>query len=308
MGQDEKIRLAYVVPTKDHPADLRKMLTSLQGQTRLPDQVVVVDGSDPDIEYICGEFKSLPITYVCCYPPSLAKQRNAGMRALSIDISVAGYLDDDLVLKPDATERMAAFWQSADADVGGASFSIVNQPSIHREWTLRLFMMHGDPPGRVLASGFPCYIPFVEETIETEWLYGGATLWRRAIIRKYEYDEWYIGHGFLEDLDYSYRVSREKKLFVVGDARTWHFSAPMSQARQYELGRQQTFNRLYFVRKLGTFNSFAVAWALFGTVLLNVLAVIRRPNWPTVQRLRGNLVGILAALFGRTRSFAGFWK
>jgi glycosyltransferase involved in cell wall biosynthesis len=301
-------KLAYVVPTKDHPDDLRKMLASLAAQTRLPDQVIVVDGSDPDIKHVCDEFAALPLTYVRCFPPSLAKQRNAGMAAVAPGITVAGYLDDDLVLEPEATARMAAFWENAADDVGGASFSIINQPHVHKAALLKFFLNHGTPPGRVLPSGFPCFIPFVERTIETEWLYGGATMWRKEVIRDFDYDEWYIGHGFLEDLDYSYRVSRKWKLFVVADAQTWHFSTPLSPLRQYEFGRQQIFNRLYFVRKMGSFSTPAVSWALFGVVVMNCLAVLRRPNKPTLSRLKGNIVGLFAALFGRQESFAGFWK
>src|SRR3546814_19485358 len=66
-------------------------------------------------------------------------------------------------------------------------------------------------------------IPFVQQTVATDWLYGGATLFRREVIDRYSYDEWYIGHGILEDLDFSYRVRQQSRLFVVGDARVWHF-------------------------------------------------------------------------------------
>jgi hypothetical protein len=257
---------------------------------------------------VCAAFPALPIAYVRCFPPSLTKQRNAGMAVLADDIEVAGYLDDDLVLEPAATERMAAFWQAAGPGVGGASFSIVNQGAVHQDRLRRLFLMHGDPAGRVLASGFACFIPAVTETIETRWLYGGATMWRRNVIREFTYDEWYVGHGFLEDLDYSYRVGRKYRLFVLGDARSWHFSHPMADAKQFDLGRQQTFNRLYFIRKMGSFRWPAVAWAMFGLLVLNSLAVLRHPNAPTFNRFYGNLIGLAAALAGRRAPFAGYWK
>jgi hypothetical protein len=302
------IKIAYVVPTKDRPTDLRKLFESLRMQTRMPDQTIIVDGSDVSIEPLCQEFSDLPLTYVRCVPPSLAKQRNRGMAALAPDIAVAGYLDDDLVLDPKATENMVKFWEAAESDVGGASFSIVNQPGVRNERIKRFFLMHGDPPGRVLPSAFPCSIPFVETTLQTEWLYGGATFWRREVIEKFTYDEWFLGHGYLEDLDYSYRVSRTHRLFVVADAKTWHFPGPTSKNRQFELGRQQTFNRFYFVRKMGSFPKRAVARGLLGTVVLNLLALVRHPDGPTFSRVRGNFVGIFAALKGRKESYGGIWK
>lgn len=303
-----EIGLAYVVPTKDRPNDLRRLLGSLQAQTIKPRQIIIVDGSSPDINLVCNSFPDLPITYIRCFPPSLAKQRNAGMAALAEDITVAGYLDDDIVLEPNATERMSAFWGQAPSDVGGASFSIINQGHVYRDRLLRFFLMHGSPPGRVLNSGFASFIPFIESIIETEWLYGGATLWRRSVIDAYSYDEWYIGHGFLEDLDYSYRVSRQYRLFVVGEAQCWHFSHPIPPSKQYELGRQQVFNRLYFVRKLGGFSPLAIIWALSGLLLMSAFAALRRPTSASGRRFGGNVAGLMAALRGRRDSFAGHWK
>ncbi|MBF0309709.1 MAG: glycosyltransferase family 2 protein [Magnetococcales bacterium] len=300
--------LSYVVPTKDHPDDLLKMLSSLTNQTRLPDQVVVVDGSEPPVHWICEQFTELPLTYVREFPPSLARQRNAGMAAVRADATLAGYLDDDLVLEPEATEKLLAFFEAAPAEVGGAAMTIINQGQVGRAGLLRFFGMYGDPPGRVLPSGFPVWIPFTEVTLQTEWLYGGATIWRREVIREFSYDEWYIGYGFLEDLDYSYRVSRKYRLYVLGDSRTWHFSQLPHPSRQFALGRQQVVNRLYFVRKMGGFSRLAVAWALLGQMTMNLLAGLVNPKAKGYMRFLGNLAGLGAVAMGRKSSFGGHWK
>src|SRR5438045_4134033 len=98
-------KLAFVVPTKDRPHDLRRMLASLNAQTRMPEQIIVVDGSKPDVQHVTAEFPALSIDYIRVYPPSLAAQRNAGMQRLRNDITLAGYLDDDVVLEADAVEK-----------------------------------------------------------------------------------------------------------------------------------------------------------------------------------------------------------
>src|SRR5688572_20033463 len=87
-------KLAIVVPTKDRPVELRRMLESVAAQTRRPEQVIVVDGSAPDIRAVVDGFPELAIDYVRVYPPSLSRQRNAGMRVVRGDITLAGYLDD----------------------------------------------------------------------------------------------------------------------------------------------------------------------------------------------------------------------
>ncbi len=300
--------IAYVIPTKDRPDDLRVLLASILKQTVIPHQIIVVDGSAPDIKAVCDAFSALAITYVRCYPPSLAKQRNAGMAALRADVTIAGYLDDDLELDATATERMLAFWNESTPETGGAAMSIRNQPDIQSKALLRLFGMTGDIPGSMLQSGFPVPIPFVESTIQTDWLYGGATIWRRSVIEIYPFDQWYIGHGFMEDIDYSYRVSRDYKLYVVGDSRCMHYSRPLSDERQYEFARQQIYNRVYFVRKMKSFSRPRVCWALFGTFVINLLAFFRHRNRARFDRIRGNLAAFKLLLAGDTSPIAGFWK
>lgn len=289
---------------------MHKLLASLTAQTVQPAQIVVVDGSDTPIKDLIDGYPGLPLTYVREYPPSLARQRNAGMAALQADITVAGYLDDDLELEPDATERMTVFWDNADDVVGGAAFTITNQPLRHGLFgkVADFFLINGTSQGRVLESGFATSITPQAQDMRTDWLYGGATMWRRSVIQSYQYDEWYIGHGFLEDLDFSYRVSRSHQLWVVADAKVWHWPHPIRVERNVSLGRQQVVNRIYFVRKLGNFRPLPVIWGLFGQCVRNGLKSFKERNRAGLLRLWGNLLGLRDLLVHGTRSVDGIWK
>ena len=301
-------KIAYVVPTKDRPEDLRVLFESLQLQTVLPNQIIIVDGSSPDIKYVCDEYPDLPITYDRCFPPSLAKQRNAGMARLHNNITIAGYLDDDIELDPDATEKMLAFWSDVPENTGGAAISIRDQHNQINSKLMSIFLMAGKTPGKMLSSAHAVHIPFIGRTFETQWLYGGATIWSREVINTFNYDEWFDGYGFLEDVDYSYRVSQKHRLYVVGDSRCLHHSAGLSDKKQYVFGKQQIFNRLYFARKMKTFSPLAVYWAIFGNILMNGAALIKNHDRSTLDRLFGNFVGLWAHLKGRRQSIGGFWK
>lgn len=302
------IRIAYVVPTKDRPDDLRKLLDSIAAQTRAPDQIIVVDGSDQPVRHVIDGFAGLPLTYVREFPPSLARQRNAGMARLAADIDIAGYLDDDLVLESDATDRMAAFWTAAGEDIGGAAFNILNQPRAQAGILTNFFLLNGRWPGRMLPSGWPAQIPTITQTIETSWLYGGATLWRRDVIRSFNYDEWFAGHGYGEDVDFSYRVGRQYRLFVVADAQVNHYTHPIRRSSQYNLGRQQVINRIYFIRKSGEFSAGAVCWAMFGQLVYNLLTGIVDATGGGLRRLAGNLAGLVALLRGAVYQIEEFYK
>jgi glycosyltransferase involved in cell wall biosynthesis len=304
------VSIAYVVPTKDRPDDLRKLLESLKKQTVQAAQIVIVDGSETTMEALLLEYPALPLTYVRIFPPSLARQRNAGMAALQPDIAVAGYLDDDLELEPLATERMQAFWAATGLDTGGAAFTIVNQPKRGRLGALisDFFLLNGSAQGKVLSSGFGTSILPRDRTEQTEWLYGGATLWRREVIDAFQYDEWYIGHGYLEDLDYSYRVAQEHRLFVVAEAHCWHWPKPVRLEQNFALGRQQILNRIYFTRKFHHFSRIALLWAMFGQSVRNLIEPLQTRDRSGWIRFRGNLQGYADLVREGVRQTEGIWK
>jgi len=304
------LKIAFVVPTKDRPEELRKLLASVSDQTRRPDQLIVVDGSDPPVRDVVDAFPDLRVDYTRIFPPSLSRQRNAGMERVRPDITLAGYLDDDIVLEPDAVQRMLAFWKKADPKVGGAAFNITNAPMPNWIDVKRWFDIDDSRPGKVLPSGCVSTLGSRSEDFEVDWLCGGATVWRREIIDKYPYDEWFVGTGYMEDVDFSFNIGARFRLVLVTGARLAHYSPPVRLDRQYLLGRWQIVNRMYFVRKYRDRGmSMARAWwASFGMVLLNVgYAVVRRDRgyW---DRARGNVSGVLAELVGRREQIGGHLK
>ena len=304
-------KIAFVVPTKDRADDLRSLLASISAQTRKPDQLIVVDGSDPDVRQVVDEFPALHTDYVRVFPPSLSQQRNAGMQRLRPEITLAGYLDDDIVVEPDAIAKMLAYWESAPSDIGGAAFNIVNAPKAERWLKVKQALWIDSPrPGRMLPSGFASTLGFQAANIESDFLYGGASIWRREVIKKYRYDEWFTGTGLWEDVDYSYTVRESYRLVLVADARLSHFSPPVRPDREFLLGTWQVVNRMYFVRKHRQrgLSVFAGWIASFGIAMLNLASAIRGGRKNYWLRARGNLAGILAELAGRRDRIGGHLK
>lgn len=300
-------RIAFVVPTRNRRDDLFRMLTSISRGTARPHQVVIVDGGEQTVEDAEQHFPDLAITYVRVYPPSLSQQRNAGMARVAPDITVAGYLDDDLVLEPGAVEAMQRFWAAAAPDVGGASFNIVNDRRPHATRVKSLFLLDSPRRGDVLASGYNTMICPVNETIYTQWLFGGATMWRREVIREFSYDEWFSGTGYLEDLDYSLRVSRKYRLAVVADARLDHLSWPIRREMNYTLGRWQVVNRYYLVRKHGLSRP-AFWWSMVGQLVTNAAKAIVERDTALARRMAGNVAGVAAVALGREERIGGILR
>lgn len=305
-----KNKLAFVVPTKDRPDDLRRMLSSLKFQIRRPDQIIVVDGSSPDVRHVVDEFSDLGIDYVRVLPPSLAKQRNAGMQRLRADVTLAGYLDDDVVLEPDAIKKMMSFWERAAADLGGTAFNITNEAPPNWTALKSLFWLDAHVAGKVLPSGCLSKLGNQQTDIETDWLCGGATVWKREVVDHFAYDEWFTGTGHLEDVDYSFNVRGKYRLALVASARLAHYSPPVRADRHFLLGKWQITNRLYLVRKYRNRGmSLPKAWiaslAMFG---LHLAQALLRLDINSFNCARGNAAGMLDEILGRAGSVGGFLK
>jgi GT2 family glycosyltransferase len=284
------------------------MLASVAEQSCLPDQIIIVDGGEETVEDAVKEFPTLSIRYLRVYPPSLAKQRNAGMSAIDSSMTLAGYLDDDLVLEPGSIEAMLTFLEQAPEDVGGARFNIITDPFPRAIWFKSLFLIDSGERGVILRSGHPTMIGPVAGNKYVRWLSGGATIWLRKVIEEFAYDEWFAGTGYMEDIDYSYRVGTRYKLVVVADARVQHLSYPVRKDRNYLLGKWQTVNRMYFVKKHEDLSVPLCYWSMLGQLLLNFGTGIWKRDSGLIRRAWGNLVGLWYVVQGRIERIHGQFK
>jgi GT2 family glycosyltransferase len=89
----------------------------------------------------------------------------------------------------------------------------------------------------------------VRDTLFVEWLPSGASIFRREVFRENVFDEFFQSYSYLEDLDFSYSISRKGKLAIVWDAGFNHFPSSGGRVSARQFGRFEVRNRLYFVRK-----------------------------------------------------------
>lgn len=287
-------RLALIVPTRNRPELLIKLLKTIAKQSVRPFQVVIVDGSDEPIESQIRNYLSADDTYVHVHPPSLTRQRNEGTKQLRNDITLAGYLDDDIELAPGAIEAMLRFWETSSPETGGAEFNITNIPEKKpfSDLIRRLFCMDSPIPGKVLCSGFcSSAFPAVKDH-PCEWLCGGATIWRREILNTYKFDEWYSGWAYHEDADFSYRVFKKFPLYIVHSAKVTHNPPPFNPQKNFVLGKMTVINRYHFVKKNPELSALLFYWSTIGEFFVNILQSLWERNFDGVRKARGNLSAV----------------
>jgi GT2 family glycosyltransferase len=246
--------ISLIVATKDRPDDLRKLLESLRRQTVELAEIVVVDASREPVKLVIDEFPELTTRYLRHWPPSAAAQRNAGIRACDPASTLIGFADDDTTFEPQAFANMLNFWKDAAPDILGTAFNIRNYPnrgnSILKHSVLAERLgLYSPKPGSVSRSGWQSINGELPETQFVDWLPSGASIFRREVFAKDVFDEYFESYSYLEDLDFSYTISRTGRLAVVADAGFSHFPSPGGRVSALQFGRFEVRNRLYFVRK-----------------------------------------------------------
>jgi len=294
------MNIAFITPTKDRPAEIANMLESFAAQTRRPNQVIVLDASAEPVQAIVGGFSDrLPVRYVRWEGrPSAAAQRNAGIAHVAPDADLVCFFDDDQILHPDALERMLDFWATAGPETGGAAFNQANWDDrrsdfIKRSWLAERLGLYSRRPGAVAPSGWQSLYGWVKHDLEVQWLSSQALVLRRRVLDEFRFDEFFDGYSYLEDLDFSYSVSRQYRLHVVAGALFEHYHSASGRIDAFRFGRVEARNRLYFVRKHRlSLAACCAALAIRGG--FSLADGILHANRQGFMRLAGNLAGIAA--------------
>lgn len=300
---EEPLSLWFVVATRNRPRELRRLVASLREQDPLPDGAVVVDASDGEPEMLPeADGPAMEVRHVRHGEPSAAAQRNRGVGLVPADADLIGFLDDDAVLEPGALRAMRSFWRSAPGDLGGAAFNLANHPpqlwaAAKRSGPLDALGVYPSRPGEVARSGWGGMHGRVERDRYVEWLPSGAAVWRREILEREGFDEFFAGYSYLEDLEFSYRVGREWRLAIVSDAEYRHLPAEEGRPPAYRFGRMEVRNRLYIVRKHGL-SLPAFVLAMLGRMAVSGARALSDRDPAYLRRIAGNARQAVAEVLG----------
>jgi GT2 family glycosyltransferase len=301
-------KIAIVIPTLGRSDELRRMLRSLAEQTRRPDQVVIVDEAGEG-NTLAREFPALTITVTTFPKGSASAKRNRGVEHVAAGIDLVSFMDDDIVLEPEAIEAMLDYWKTAPEDVGGASFNWLNHPpryaskfkSLPLVSRLGLYDSRG---GLVTRSGFQTLIGAVSETQYVQWLTTCAVVYPRQVLEEGSFDEWFRGYSYLEDLDFSYALSKRFRLAVVANARFHHYPSTVGRTDAYLFGKKEVINRLHFVRKHPELSLSMCALGLTARGLMSIFLGVTRLEGAHFRRAWGNLVAGFSSLTHRSGAVA----
>lgn len=111
--------VSVVIPTFRRPAGLRLAVQSVLGQSRLPDEIVVVDNSPEacalHMTRTANAIAKCPVRYVHEPSPGVSNARNAGWAAATGRF--IAFLDDDEIAGPDWLSCLMETAQALDANI-----------------------------------------------------------------------------------------------------------------------------------------------------------------------------------------------
>ncbi len=285
--------ICVVTPTYRRASQLGRMLGGLANQSAMVGKIIIADGGG-DAGAIANDFADrLPLVVVECPSKGQIAQRNYALGFVDDDFYIILYMDDDIVLDINCIKTLVKFWNSQKIEPAGVGLNIVNMPKQNDNMLRRLFIMGARPMGRVLASGYNTPVTGVPVDLEAQWLTGGATAWRRDILRKYRNapvpTSWAVG----EDLMFSYPISKVERLVVCAAALCDHVdeAPPITFSGGRFRAYRGVVSRYVFVRANPELRQVAFFWMIFGQLLGRLVRGIagRRSEW-------GYLLGTAEAL------------
>jgi len=205
--------LAILVPTKDRPKEIERLIQSIVDQDCKIGRVIIVASGQDILEVVTKFSPWLSVEYYRSEPGQI-RQRNMGISILDDSTKLVATMDDDAVFHKNSIKEMINFWNRVEPETAGVGFNIVNQNTHKHNWFRGLLGFSGPEPGRVLKSGNCTSISNVKENIRCEWLNGGGTVWRQDILIKYPHAEIKSNWAVCEDLIYSYPKSKKYPLYI----------------------------------------------------------------------------------------------
>jgi len=269
---------SVIICTYMRPQPLLALLQSVQKQTLYPDEIIIIDGSNSDETKIIleqNQFQNLKYFLVSEENRGLTRQRNFGISELSEDIEIVCFLDDDTVLEPDYFfEIVKTFQTSTDiTGVGGIAINENNwklrnkdffynkkkyylfEDYFYKEGIRNVFRNYLGLASNLGSGKMPSFshgrtsgFPITGKTYEVDLLIGMSMAFRKIVVEKIKFSNFFEGYGLYEDADFSLRALQFGKNVINTNAQLSHFHNASGRPNQYKYGKMVVRNGWYVWR------------------------------------------------------------
>lgn len=306
------MKLSVIIATYARPDDLRGAVQSLDRQTRLPDEIIVVawKGDTPTLTALADLARREPagsvlpeLRVVLTEKNGVTAKENAGMREARGDVLC--FMDDDARARPDWLLRLEAHYRDPGVGAAGGRDVIWLQGRVFERETRTVGRVHF--LGRLSAN----HHERVRSLQEVDFLKGCNMSFRREALAPI--DERLVGvipYGFEIDLGLCARRKGWRILYDP-DIQVDHYPTTNYSADSREMAFIVNHNQTYVLLKhLAWPRKLAFLAYTFGVGDKNTIGLARVPNlalrhhWPAAvlkAQFAGKLAGIRTYLHGAGR-------
>ena len=216
-----------LIPTRNRPREVEKLLTSIQKSTLQAAQVIVVS-SGKEVSDIVEKFSlDLEITYIHSEISGQINQKKAGILAINPRVKWVVFMDDDLLVLPETFEQafgcIYGVSRNTKRELAGIGFGLpvtsrFNGRGKFSQSIARLFGINNQPAGYVLSNGHATSYLEQQSAVETTWL-NGASMWRVEETSSYGSHGISSNYAACEDLIFSYPIGKKKSLIYCPNAK-----------------------------------------------------------------------------------------
>ena len=291
--------VSAVIPTRNRPASLARLLGSIAGQTRRPGEVIIVDASDvpADEEVLRQRFPSLNIRIIPS-EPALCRQRNLGIARASGELILLA--DDDIAFPPGYLSTIMVYLAAHPTDgavsgslqeasggtppdrallrPGRVLWKFVFQTSVWGDpaplrgsrWAAPLLHYYRRRGNTFSSAGWPLLTDASPPAFRTA-VYGlGGAVVRRSWLRDAPYDESLDRSGIGDNYGVALGLPGDLPVVVLTDISHLHHRAQeerLPPSRSYVL---RVLALDYFMARSARFNRWnrlMLRWSLLGNTL-----------------------------------------
>jgi GT2 family glycosyltransferase len=283
------MKTAIIIASTGRAPVLHETVASLCRQSQRPDDVILSIAKSGDVlEDTRSAFTPLRVV---SGPKGLPVQRNAAIRALSPDIDVVLFMDDDAELRDDYVATMARVFEAIHELVlmsGRALADGCDREAARR--VLRADEVRFDAPEWQLSSG---------DIFEEVW--GSNMAVRRRVLDRASFDERLPLYAWMEDFDFALQCAKYGRIARVENCRFVHLNAQTGRVSPVRLGFAQAMNPVYIWRK--GYPDYPTRLMLMLLARMIAGNILKLPSSPAhrLNRLKGNLIALAMIARGDLR-------
>ena len=294
------MKISLVIPTKNRQHDLHKAILSVVCQTRLPDELIIVDqskdlSSKKDIENIFfGVDIKINLIYIFDNNISgLVEAKKIGFNNSSGDIIC--FIDDDVILEPDYFAEVERHFLINPSMLGCCGVTS-NTPHSSNIYLIVYNLFHrgiiknnGIHIKRQINSHLP-----KDFTYESNVLSGGISSWKRIVLKNVTLDCDNNFH-FLEDIDYSTRASYEfgNFFYIIPSIKLQHNMSPINRESLTNSISKKVVEYIIFFKKRKhrfDFKIIHLYFLLFGVFINSFYATFKFRSFGPIKAFNLGLV------------------